>query len=51
MEDEKKKQPTTKEVYCISGNILTSKGRMFHGDRKKLPIKEADKLIAQGWVK
>lgn len=52
MTEEKKKQgrPALQEVYCLVSVLKTSKGPMAHGDRLKLPLDEATRLIKQGKV-
>ena len=51
MEEEKKVgRPALVEVYCLCGNLKTSKGRLFHGDRVKLPKEEAEDLKAKYMV-
>jgi hypothetical protein len=51
MDDEKKAgRPAYVEVYCITSAVLTSKGRIFHGDRIKLPPDEAQALRKRNLV-
>jgi hypothetical protein len=52
MDDEKKPgRPAHEEVYCITSTVATSKGRIQHGDRVKLPPEEAALLRKKGFVK
>jgi hypothetical protein len=39
------------EVYILASQIVTSKGPRHHGDRVKLPPKEADELKLKGFAK
>lgn len=49
MDDKKKPgRPALKEIYCHLGLLKTSKGTLLHGDREKLPLEEANRLIAEG---
>jgi hypothetical protein len=51
MDDEKKAgRPSFIEVYCITASVLTSKGRIHHGDRIKLPPDEAQALRKRNLV-
>ena len=46
MTQQKKKTPAKQEVYCVVAHVKTSAGRIFHGDRAKLPKAEAEENIA-----
>lgn len=51
MDEEKKPgRPAYVEVYCITASVLTSKGRVHHGDRVKLPADEANALRKRNMV-
>lgn len=51
MEKQKQGRPALVEVYCVVGWAETSKGRIHHGDRVKVPREEAERLKAEGKVK
>ena len=53
MTDDPKKpgRPALTEIYCLQSSLVTSKGRIMHGDRVKLPKEEAEQLIAEGRAK
>ncbi len=51
MDDEKKAgRPAYVEVYCVTSAVTTSKGRIHHGDRIKLPPEEAAALKKRNLV-
>ena len=54
MSEEKKKKPgrpVQRQIYCVLASLQTSKGRIAHGDRIKLPKEEAERLVREGRAK